>query len=320
MERYEKKNMEETIMALRELIKVRVNDDGTLTLRAEAATPYFASKAQEDEARQLAKDMANFCIDELDKVNTRLKVKKASYTREFIEKRYLQNLSDLQKAEEKFKEFQEKYGTYALMEQTAATIEAAAALKVQIIAKEIEIGVLTNSYGDSHSLVVAAKNELHELTAKYKEFQYGAEQSMQINDSSRVVSQDLFLTFNDIPDIGIQYMRLFRDVTLQEKLLEFLLPQYEQAKIQEAKDTPTVQVLDKAVTPIKRIKPQRKFFVLAWGGLSLILSLLLVFSVEYWQKSKAEGTKDFVAINAILKELSKDFRKIKNFFSFRKLR
>ena len=68
----------------------------------------------------------------------------------------------------------------------------------------------------------------------------------------------LFIPLNEAPDLGLNYIRHYREVSLQQKILEFLLPQYEQAKIQEAKDTPTVQVLDKAVTPVKRKKPKRR--------------------------------------------------------------
>ena len=89
-------------------------------------------------------------------------------------------------------------------------------------------------------------------------------------------TQDLFLRFEEVPEIGVGYARLYREVVLQEKIMEFLLPLYEQAKIQEAKDTPTVQVLDEAVIPIKKHRPKRAIMVVFFGMLSVI------FSVLYW--------------------------------------
>jgi uncharacterized protein involved in exopolysaccharide biosynthesis len=72
----------------------------------------------------------------------------------------------------------------------------------------------------------------------------------------------VFPPFQKIPEYGVKYVRLYRDIKLQELLLEFILPQYEQARIQEAKDTPTIQVIDEAVLPIRKSKPKRALIVL----------------------------------------------------------
>jgi uncharacterized protein involved in exopolysaccharide biosynthesis len=302
--------MEETIRALQENVSVEVNDVGTITVRVEAGTPYFATEKKTNEARKLAKNMANFYIEELDRVNTRLKVEKARNTRVFIGKRYNKNQGDLRKAEEEFRQFQQKYGAIALPEQTAAAITIAATLKAEIIAKGMEVGLLGKYASAIHPELMKAQNELNELSGKYSELIYGKKANDNIgNDSDEL--KDLFLPFEDVPDIGLRYARLFREVTLQEKILEFLLPQYEQAKIQEAKDTPSVQVLDKATKPIKRTKPKRKRFVLSWGGLSIVFSLLFVFSREYWRGKKKVGDDDYQKISMIRKEVENDLKKIK---------
>ena len=55
-----------------------------------------------------------------------------------------------------------------------------------------------------------------------------------------------------VPELALQYARLFRQVKVQETLFTLLTSQYEQAKIAEARDTPTVQVLDSGVPADKR--------------------------------------------------------------------
>jgi len=304
--RYKTKNMEETVRVLRRRISIKINEEGTITLSVEASTPYFSTNEEENEARKLAKDMANFFIEELDGVNKHLKVQRAKNTRIFIEKRYLQNLKDLHRAEEKFKQFQQKYGAIALPAQTTATISAAAELKAQIIVKEVELGVLQKYFSSSHNNVIKAKNELDELNRKYNEFKYGKKEKAVLKDNSND-SKDVFLPLEKVPDMELQYARLFREVTLQEKILEFLLPQYEEAKIEEAKDTPTVQVLDKAVTPIKRTKPKRMIMVLFTGFLSLIMSIFLVFIFEYWQRVQTEKGQEYEKISLALSLLKRDF-------------
>jgi len=194
------------------------------------------------------------------------------------EKRYHQNLKDLQRAEEKFKQFQQEYDAIALPEQTAAAITAAAELKAEIMAKEVEVNVLSKYVFNSHSDLRKAQNELNELRKKHDEFIHGSEAGMNGSGAGNE-SKVLFLPFEEVPNIGLQYARLLREVTLQEKLLEFLLPQYEQAKIQEQKDTPTVQVLDPAVAPIKKSRPKRAIIV-AIAGLTTLFILVTILSVS----------------------------------------
>ena len=278
MKRYDAENMEETIETLQDHVSIEINDEGTITLRVEAGTPFLSTEEEDNEARKLAKDMANFFIEELDRVNTRLKVEKARNTRIFIEKRYHQNLKDLQRAEEEFKQFQQEYDAIALPEQTAAAITAAAELKAEIMAKEVEVNVLSKYVFNSHSDLRKAQNELNELRKKHDEFIHGSEAGMNGSGAGNE-SKVLFLPFEEVPNIGLQYARLLREVTLQEKLLEFLLPQYEQAKIQEQKDTPTVQVLDPAVAPIKKSRPKRAIIV-AIAGLTTLFILVTILSVS----------------------------------------
>ncbi len=277
MEQYKKKNIEETVKALRKNVSTNLDDEGTITLSATARTTWlpFLNKSKRDDARELARDMANSFIDELDRVNRRLKTERASNTRMFIEKRYEENIVDLHQAEETYKNYQIKYGTVALTEQTQATIAAASEIKVMIISKEVEIGVLQRSVGSTHSELIKAQNELMELQKKYNEFM-SRETNPELYMDNSEIQKNLFLPLNDLPDLGLQYVRLYREVMIQEKIKEFLLPQYEQAKIQEVKDIPSLQVLDKAVTPIKKYGPKRAMIVTFFSFLSLILSSIYV--------------------------------------------
>jgi len=277
MDRYDTDNMEETVKELRNHVGANLDDEGTISLFAEAGTPWFSflRKEKKDDARELARDMANFFIAELDRVNMQLRSARARNTRIFIEERYHQNIADLHKAEDAFKQFQEKYGAIALQEQTAVTISAASDMKAQIIAKEIEIGILKKTVGTSHSEYRRAYNELYELQKKYNEFKSSPSRSELIH-GDEAPSKDLFLPLDEVPDLGLQYARLYREVMLQEKIMEFLLPQYEQAKIQEVKDTPSLQVLDEAVKPFRKYRPKRAMMVLFFGFLSLILSSMYV--------------------------------------------
>ena len=307
MESYSADNLEETVRALRENVEVEINEDLTISFTASATTSFFPNDEDVDEARRLSRDMANTFIEELDKVNTKLKTEKAQNNRIFIEKRYLQNLADLKKSEEDLKNFQESYGVIALPEQMEVTIRAAAELKAQIVAKEIEVAVLSDYVSGSHSKLTKTKRELNELKKKFDEMKRGEKYELANNGTPDI---RLFLPLNAAPELGLKYVRLYREVALQQKILEFLLPEYEQAKIQEAKDTPTVQVLDAAVTPIKRSKPKRTIMVLVAGFMGVLLSSIVAFAMEFVRNLEQNQTNDYRKLTEIGQNIRADFRKL----------
>jgi len=308
MQRYDYENMEYTVKELRQNVIIEINEDGTITLSSMASTKFLPDDEEENEARTLARDMANAFIEELDRVNTRLKTEKAHNNRVFIEKRYEQNINDLRNAEEELKTFQKTHGVIALPQQTVITIETAAEINANIIAKEVEVSVLSGYVSESHSELTRAKSELTELRKKFNEMKTGRNRDILNNNGTQ--NTRLFIPLNDVPDLGLKYIRRYREVSLQQKILEFLLPQYEQAKIQEAKDTPTVQVLDKAVTPVKRKKPKRAIMVLLAGLLSIVFSVTGVFFVEYIRYLEENRQEDYRKVENILQSFRSDLRKL----------
>jgi uncharacterized protein involved in exopolysaccharide biosynthesis len=75
-----------------------------------------------------------------------------------------------------------------------------------------------------------------------------------------------------------------RDFKMQETLLELLTKQYEMAKLSEAKDFPTMQVLQKARVPDKKSWPKRGQLVLGTTAVCFMAALLLAFIFEYVQR------------------------------------
>jgi tyrosine-protein kinase Etk/Wzc len=303
IKQYNSDNVEEAVKELRTNVRTEINEDGTISLFASAKTNFLASDMNEDSTRQMAAEMARSFIKQLDQYNIALKTEKAKNTRLYIEKRYEENLADLAKGEDAFKDFQKKYDVIALPEQTAAAIEAAAEISARINIKEIEIALMSKYVSGSHTDLARAKNELIELKNKLHEMKAG-------NGKPGGDESNLFIPFNDVPEVGVEYVRLFREVKLQEKLLEFLLPQYEQAKITESKDTPTIQVLDDAVPPILRSSPKRGLTVVAMGMASIIISLLIILTIEYLNKIRYTDTEKYEKVEHILLEIKSDFNKI----------
>lgn len=273
---------EKTVKELLNNTEFTVEQEGNLTV-----TVY-------DKDPQRAADMANYFVKMLNKTNTELQVQNARGNKEFIEQRYKKNLLDLAAAEDSLKFFQKKYGIIAMPEQTEASIKAAAEITAQLALKEVQMGVLRRTQSSDNPTVTAAQIEIEEFRNKLS----------QMNGSGANVSKDLkvFVPFSKIPDLGIEYVRRFRDVEIQYKILQFITPLYEQAKVEERRQTPSVIVLDRAGPAERKAKPKVSLYALLALVISILLSLVGIFTIEGIQRIKNSDPNRFNSITSRLRE------------------
>ena len=299
-DKYKVKTMQEAIKGLGDHIAISINEEGTITLSVEASTGYFPTSPKIEYAKLDARDMVQYFLAELERLNRDIKTQKARNTRIFIEKRYKKNMDDLEKSEEDFREFQKKYGTIDLPEQIKATITAAAEIKAQLILKEATTTVMEQEMQKTHPTVVKAKRELAELQRLYEQFKDG--------DGTADDKAKILLPLADVPDMGIEYLRLFREVKLQEKIMEFILPQYEQAKIQEEKDTPTVQVLDQPQIPELKTRPKRALIAAIVGLCTFFVLIIICIIIERINELQKYDNEQYQKISKIINGLKSDIR------------
>lgn len=264
MDYYDVEKKEEALKIFSESSAIGIDDEGTIRVEFYLSTTWFSSKENDVITKNLVADICNYMAQELDSLNTQLKTEQARFNRLFIEERYMQNKEDLRIAEEQMREFQKKYNMVALAEQTSATIEAAATVQAQIIAGEVKIQTMLNSLNADNPELRSLQKEVETLNEKLVDLEEG-----------RHISE-IFPGFKSVPDLGVAYGRLLREIEIQNTIFTFLTQQYEEAKIQEAKDTPTVQVLDPAVAPWKKARPRRSLFVLFWVTTVMLGSMIYV--------------------------------------------
>jgi len=230
-----------------------------------------------DRSPERAAEMANFMVDELDRMYQQINNRQAAFNRVFLEKRVAETRAALSVYEDSLKNFQERNQAISLPDQATATIKVASDLIAQMMNIDIQIQVLKNTVQPDHP-------SLRALTEQRRGIE---EQIRKLTKSSPDSGEPTpFPGFDQLPDLIMQYARLYREVEIQSKLLEFLIPQYEQARIQEVKDTPTVTKLDKGRVPTKRIKPKRKIMVITTLFLSFIVCTAIVFTSEYFRRIK----------------------------------
>ncbi len=225
-----------------------------------------------DKDPQRAADMANYFVELLNRTNSELQVQNARGNREFIEQRYNQNLADLAAAEESLRVFQKRYGIIAMPEQTEASIKAAAEIAAQLAMKEVQLGVLRRTQSSDNPAVVAGQIEIDELRNKL----------MRMGSDGATVGRDMhiFVPFSKAPDLGMEYVRRYRDVEIQYKILQIIAPLYEQAKVEERRQTPSVIVLDKAAPAERKAKPKVSLYALMALVISLLMACIVVLIGE----------------------------------------
>ncbi len=296
IERYKSENMEEAVRTLRNNINVEITEENTIKISSEAKTKYFAFFDKDKAVRTFVKDMVDFLVNEIDQRNRTLKREEAANTRIFIEDRYQQNVQDLKEAEQALRDFQKQYGMLVLEEQTKATIETMAKMKAQLAMQEVDLNILEHYKGKTHPDYKRTRNEYLELKEKFNEL-------LNLPKGDGPKSQSVLVPLNDAPDLGLKYARLYRDVKMQEKIMEFLLPQYEQAKIQEQKDTPTIQLLDPANRPIKRSKPKRSILVLAVGFMSIVFCGIVAYLKIHLEELRLSDPQKYEKLSGIFSNL-----------------
>jgi uncharacterized protein involved in exopolysaccharide biosynthesis len=194
-----------------------------------------------------AADMANYFVEVLNDISIKLGTQEARNNREFIERRVQQTRQDLRLAEDTLRAFQEKSGILIAPQENSSGLSAIAELYAMKAKKEIEAGILERTVSKDNPILKQLQLELSEVNKKV----------------------------DQIPEAGIGSLRLYREVAIQQKILEFLIPMYEQAKVDEKKDVPVLLVLDKAVPAERKAKPQRLLIVLVVTFVGLFLTIAL---------------------------------------------
>lgn len=132
---FQEKNYEDAIEKLMKSIKVTTNEkENTITLTAEAKDP------------KLAADIANTYIEALEKINASLGIYTAKRTKEFLEKQIERVKKDLETAENKLKEFQEKNLIFSIDDEAKAIIDTLAKIESERQMTSISLKVAQDNF------------------------------------------------------------------------------------------------------------------------------------------------------------------------------
>lgn len=225
-----------------------------------------------NEDPKLAASVANALVDKMNATSMRLASEEARINRAFVELRYQKCIADLDSAEQQLDHFQRKYGLYLLPEQAKAQVTAIAGIEQQKYISEVQLNAIEQLYGTQAPEALALRSSIEEYERKLSELDEGTSGSQN------------FVATNLMPEAALGYLRVMREVELQSKLKAFLLPAYEQAKLDESKKTVSFLTLDRAVAPNKKSAPRRSIMLLvALMGTMTVTSAGVLFSYRIRQ-------------------------------------
>lgn len=275
--------------------KVDISPEGMITI------------AVEDKSPRKASEIANAFVAELDRFNKEVNVTQAKNTRLFIEGRLAETKQSVDQAENDLREFEEKNKTISLSDETKAAIDGVAKLKAEIISREVQLGVLQGYATDENPQVIQLKSEIASFRNQMNTIEEG---KAGVSSANLGYGAGFSVPFSKLPEVAMELARLTREVKMQETLLGLLMEQYERAKINEARDTPTVRVLDKAVPPIKKERPKRTVFLAGGAFLGFVMSVLFSFLMEYVGRMKSR-TQEYIAWKGLWGIIVGDFQRKK---------
>lgn len=266
-------------MAVGKSLKVQSDKkDGMIVLSADNKNP------------QKAALLVNTFIEELQRKTLQLNLTKAGTERQFLEKRLAVVKVDLKKAEEDLRHFQEKSSTLKADDQVKATIESIAKLQAQVITTEVQLAAARQNLTDESPEV---RSMLASLTQLKKQLAV----MTGVSGSGGGIP-----SIGSAPAIGIEYFRKLREFKTQEALLEQLTRQYELAKLSEARDISSLQVLDPAVAPTMKSKPKRSIIVILATLTAFFCSIFIVFIQEYLAKLSGPDASMLAEMKSDLKQ------------------
>jgi len=253
-ERYEAKTLDEARIKLDKARTFLNGKDGLITILAVDEDPKFAA------------ELANAHVSELSQLTRGLAITEASRRRLFFEKQLQTAKDELANAEVAMRKVQETTGMLQLEGQVKGIIANEAQLQGLIAAKEVQLQSMRSYSTPNNPEYVRLQDEVRALSAQLGKLQKGQQKD-----------GNLLVPTGKIPEVGLEYIRSVRNVKYYETIFELLAKQFELAKIDEAKDSSSIQQLDIAVPSQKKLKPKLSLFVIVGfllGGLLGVLSAI----------------------------------------------
>ena len=223
---------------------------------------------------QRAADIANAFVAELQKKVQDMAVKDAQQKREFFENQLLQAQQELSAAEADMIQYQQSKGIIALESQTGALLASINSLRNRIAAKNVEISALSSYARRDNPRLKLLQSELDAMTKELRSLE--EQQSRQ-----RSSENDLLSSVGQVPELGVEYQKNLRALRFATAKYELMMRQYDNARLSEANDLSTIQIVDPATPPDYKYKPRRATITLIGAVVGCTFGVFWAFLADH---------------------------------------
>jgi capsule polysaccharide export protein KpsE/RkpR len=239
-----------------------------------------------DNDRYRAQELASAYVDELNKLAVLLDTSSAHRERVFLEGRLKSVKENLDGASLQLSQFSSRNVTLDVKDQGRAMLDATARLQGELIAAQSNLEGLKANYTDDNPRVREARGRIEVLQNDLAKMG-----GTNAQDGMNLSSDEIYPSLRQLPLLGNTYVDLYRRTQILETVYEILSKEYELARIEEAKEVPTVKVLDAPNLPEKKSFPPRMLIVVLGTFFAIVIAGVLVLMQEWWLYSDADDPK-----------------------------
>jgi uncharacterized protein involved in exopolysaccharide biosynthesis len=280
---YKRKNMTKTREVVSHAAKITAAKDGFITIEYTYSDP------------RVAANIANAFVSELDKLNATVAISESAKRRLFYEKQIKETSISLSQAEAAMKQTQRKTGWYEFggfdagmagggagvggggsSRVNSTVLAKAEELRAQITLRNVELASMRRFMTEQNPAYMQALATLSALK----------DNLTKLEGSTNASGADVKVPVNQLSDTGFAYIHQMRDLKYKQSLMELYSKQFEMAKMDEAKESPLVQVVDKALPPEERSSPKRAQMMVIATILALLISIMLAFIMDALDTAK----------------------------------
>jgi tyrosine-protein kinase Etk/Wzc len=236
----------------------------------------------QDHDPKRAADLTNGYLDALRDQNGRLALTEAAQRRLFFEQQLEREKNSLADAEVEMRKTQEKTGLIAPYGQAQAEIQTTAELRAEITSRQVALAALQQGATEQNPQVIRLQSEISGLQRELARLQ---------NDQSKQQPGNIQLPTAKVPGLALEFVRKQREVKYHEVLFELIAKQYEAARLDESRDAPVLQVVDRAVVPDKKSGPPRLLAMIGALLFGAIMGSIWVLVKQYLASSQQDPVR-----------------------------
>jgi tyrosine-protein kinase Etk/Wzc len=240
----------------------------------------------EDKVPEQARAMAEYFGEVGNRVFARVTVSSAREERRFLENQVVKARHDVDESSRKLRVFQEAHKIIDLPEQSKAVISAMAAIMGNMISKQIELSYHSGFSARTEATVVQLRQQISIMQSKLMQLEQARKDDGMLGPaaSSGSGSGSFFPGAMNVPELRFELEQLMRDQKVQETVFLLMTQRYEMAKVDEARDTSTFQILDRPTLPTYRSRPKRIQTMIYGTVVGLLLGCAWVVGPVWWRR------------------------------------